>query len=48
VFFEDIEEEKITFKNNNKISFSQVKEFLKDEVKKTSLKQLKLPRRKQM
>jgi len=45
VFFEDIEEEKITFKNNNKISFSQVKEFLKEEVKKTSLKQLKIPSR---
>lgn len=43
VFFEDIEEEKIKFKNNNKLSFNRVKEFLKEEVRKTSLKQLKIP-----
>jgi hypothetical protein len=41
VFFEDIEDEKIRFKNNNKIGFSKVKEFLIKEVKKTTLKQLK-------
>ena len=39
VFYEDIEEVKIKFKNNNKVSFSQVREFLKKEVKKIALKQ---------
>ncbi len=41
VFFEDIEEVKIKFKNNNKVSFSQIREFLKKEVKKTALKQFR-------
>jgi len=42
VFFDDIEEEKIIFKNNNRLSFRQVKEYLKEEVKKTSLKRFRI------